>query len=433
MPKKAPLSGFYFYMKDLQEQLRENGNTPSMKQMPEIAHPLYQALPREKKLFYENKAKAAKNIRKETDEGRLTSDGVPVAQIQAEELLKEQENERVISKVRSFVHENIANIEDTPIYIASFNVLVATREGRYYPNEIGLVEYTLRDGIKDSYHCFVDPGKIPQGYSSDAKQHSEKYHQIPFIMYDFTLAKNDYTEIFHDFIKFVKAYKGKQVIFCHEEQVEQTQACYDWLSNATKEDQYWNNIVIADLGILLDELYDVKGFGRLPSVAISDMLVSSTYDYSLNTRCDYHEDLDSCYCALGFSRKMCFIISDNFCPIFNLELTASHLPERFQNIEKFEDEGIQNVNPPNFSQLSLMNGEEARNFVAANFSDEEDDSDQGFFQVASKPKASQKHSVETVSTVTLSSKPLKVLYSDLEFPQINCGGIGRGRALNKKK
>jgi hypothetical protein len=43
-------------------------------------------------------------------------------------------------------------------YFIDFTTLCKTEEGDYLPAELGLVEFSLRDGIKKTYHTFIDPG-----------------------------------------------------------------------------------------------------------------------------------------------------------------------------------------------------------------------------------------------------------------------------------
>jgi len=50
-------------------------------------------------------------------------------------------------------------------YILSTNVLLRTddRVPKWPPLEIGIIEFGIKDGIKQAWHSFVDPGEIPNG------------------------------------------------------------------------------------------------------------------------------------------------------------------------------------------------------------------------------------------------------------------------------
>lgn len=55
-------------------------------------------------------------------------------------------------------------------------------ETKSIPSEISILYFTLNsvfDQNQDLFHCFVDPGKLPLGYTSEAKRNSEKT-ELPF-------------------------------------------------------------------------------------------------------------------------------------------------------------------------------------------------------------------------------------------------------------
>lgn len=44
------------------------------------------------------------------------------------------------------------------IYLIHVNIFCKTDADVYYPAEIGIVKFTLEDGVKDIFHRFIDPG-----------------------------------------------------------------------------------------------------------------------------------------------------------------------------------------------------------------------------------------------------------------------------------
>ena len=48
-------------------------------------------------------------------------------------------------------------------FVMSSNVMIKTDANEYYPLEIGICQYTLKDGIKFTYHEFIDAGRVPIG------------------------------------------------------------------------------------------------------------------------------------------------------------------------------------------------------------------------------------------------------------------------------
>lgn len=358
MAPKKQINAFYFYMKDLQLELREGGKTIPMKDMAEIANPKYKALPHEEKLRYERMVKEDKAKRKKTQCGRLTSDGVPITQLLAEEQERKEMQMEIVTSVHSMIFQNLDSITDMKIYIISFNVMVVTRENEHYPNEIGLVEFSLRDGIRKIYHAFIDPGQIPIGYFSAAKHHSADSHQLPIPMSDaenFNLTlESDYGKILNHILDFTDAHKGPKILFSHESQVEQTEGSLEFLRSQSPRIKNNKNVTIANLVVLLNKLFSIAGYPLPTRVEADDLLVQNMFDFALQSRCEFHEERDSCYCALGYARKMCFIISDSLVKHFGLELTPAHLPQRVEmNFEVVNLKDHDNTPDSEFLQMSL--------------------------------------------------------------------------------
>ncbi|RWS21051.1 hypothetical protein B4U80_00552 [Leptotrombidium deliense] len=58
-------------------------------------------------------------------------------------------------------------------------VVLKTREdNKFYPNEIGIVEYYSSKGIVNSFHEFIDTRDIPLGFARMAIK-QEQIHKIP--------------------------------------------------------------------------------------------------------------------------------------------------------------------------------------------------------------------------------------------------------------
>lgn len=71
------------------------------------------------------------------------------------------------------------NWEEEVFVFAHVNYRVKIKD-QYYPNEIGLLKFSLDQGILETLHFHLDPGTLPIGYVSEANYRAEKTHQIPF-------------------------------------------------------------------------------------------------------------------------------------------------------------------------------------------------------------------------------------------------------------
>lgn len=67
-------------------------------------------------------------------------------------------------------------------------------------------------------------------------------------------------------------------------------------------------------------------------VHLLDKLTTSAFDYSANTLCEYHEDLDNRYCARGLARALCYMMSQMLCPVFDITPTENHLPPKREGV-----------------------------------------------------------------------------------------------------
>ncbi|XP_049517862.1 protein maelstrom-like [Dermacentor silvarum] len=102
---------------------------------------------------------------------KFTSDGRSIANVLQEESEKIQPLLHMINGIHRYV-DDIGTADDIkrwPFYILSFNILCEAN-GIYYPLEIGLVEYSIEQGLIRAFHKFVDPGPIPLGFCKCCKK-----------------------------------------------------------------------------------------------------------------------------------------------------------------------------------------------------------------------------------------------------------------------
>ncbi len=80
----------------------------------------------------------------------------------------------------------------------------------YVLAELGMIEYSLAEGIIDEYHTFIKPNTVPVGYLSKCLDSSRDYHKIPFNEKENSaLIDKGYYEIYRDLSTFL----SKKVTF----------------------------------------------------------------------------------------------------------------------------------------------------------------------------------------------------------------------------
>jgi hypothetical protein len=195
----------------------------------------------------------------------------------------------------------------------------------YVLAELGLVEFSLQEGITNQYHTFIQPNKIPVGYRSQCMDSSRDVHHIP--MDNFDEHYKPYSVIYSDILKFIEKKKENNnftPLFCLNKDIVETKFGLKFLSDCSSKKCE-----------RVDKIYDLESlvifFGSLRNCDISnasahELLTSFSYDYASNTRCAFHEEDGSVYCSLGYVKRFAYLISDHICQLYDIQVTDKHLP-----------------------------------------------------------------------------------------------------------
>ena len=63
---------------------------------------------------------------------------------------------------------------DEKFYLISFEYLCKTEDGEYLPIEVGMVEISMKDGIIQTLHQFIDPGTVRLPLTELIKQNKSR-------------------------------------------------------------------------------------------------------------------------------------------------------------------------------------------------------------------------------------------------------------------
>lgn len=259
--------------------------------------------------------------------------------------------------VEEFVMGSSENeLLEKPIYIISFNVMCHDAANEYIPLEIGIVKFTLLDGVVDKVHKFVDAGPVPVGFASEARQHCESTHQIPFE--DFALATGldsvSYELIVEEIDAFIQeeelfdsslGQSGVRPLFAHPNDVReigliQARSCLATMGRRARNVNFARSLDVLDITKLLYHFY-IK-FNRQQFYPICvDKMTSSRFDYIAGIGCKFHDDKDCKFCALAQPTKLAFMLADNLCGLLGIPLTDNHTPPKTEELDiidyKFRD------------------------------------------------------------------------------------------------
>jgi hypothetical protein len=215
----------------------------------------------------------------------------------------------------------------------SFNPYKMYKYDPYYVlGEVSLIEYSILDGIKRSYHSFIKTNIIPTGHNFICKDNAERTHKIPL---DGSLSKKTYYEVYIDIINFLgkdfqngNSFSG---LFCRENDYKEIKFGLDFIRDQSIEHEKELIDMIQKLRPIEHKLFNLECLltvlGNLESpIAAHQFLDNMIYDYTKNVNCDYHENIDTFHCSLGYLKRYSFLLSEGLCPEFNCELTPNHLP-----------------------------------------------------------------------------------------------------------
>lgn len=329
MPKKQPKNAFYFFMVDVQDDYRRRGEMYSMKDIATIAGPQWRQLSAERKKYYENIAKEEKGRNRS---GKLDSYGNSIDEIQRleqEQIEEERQMENNIEMQIKYLgdKEEVAN---QSFFFISTKIFCITDEGEYLPAELGLIEYSLADGIIRQYHVFIDPGSLPLGYFYTCKETSDRTHKIPPQGFEHADNKYDIMALkIKDMLNPENTNDDFPPLYCSRDEMDQTKYILKWLQLKSGVRNRINYRVY-DYAVLMFKLYQFSSTQMCSVALVRDYLSSSHFTYNANTCCEWHWAEDSPeHCALGTVKRVGYIFSDHLCENFNITpLPNKHLPEK---------------------------------------------------------------------------------------------------------
>ncbi|XP_074601532.1 germ-plasm component protein maelstrom [Brevipalpus obovatus] len=330
---------------------------------------VYKGLSEDIKEAFKVKAKAINEGRR----GKVLN--IPLQRGPDSKQVEEQRETRIMGDIRErwvedFVMKSSENeLLAKPIYIVSFNVMCHNAENEYIPLEIGIVKFTLLDGIVNKFHKFVDAGPVPVGYASEARLHCESTHQIPFE--DFSLATGldsiSYEHIVEEIDAFIQEEEmfdpslgefGVRPLFAHPNDIReigliQARSCFATIGKKAGNNSFARSLDVLDITKLLYHLY-VKFNNQQFFPICVDKMTSSRFDYSAGIGCKFHDDKDCKYCALAQPMKLAFMLADNLCALLGIPLTDNHTPPKSEDLEiidyKFRDHQRKPKRFPNNNQ-----------------------------------------------------------------------------------
>lgn len=343
MPPK--LNGFWMFAQQHKSEFKRQGlDCDTNDKLLGYASELWKRLSKEEKQTWDMKAK---DQRKSKTRGldRLDNVGNVIANRKdpMEEARKRRERE-ISSATAQWYGKDLTKER---FYIINFEHLVflpegdSMTEGMWHPREMAIVEYTLKEGITKTFHQFIWPDIIPEGYRFKAQDHSDKTHKIPLEKMEDFEDSTDFKKIWQQMLDTVKdgvSQDGQYPpLYCMIKDYERVRFMVDWLWEKSGAPLRYDNPLgkIFSLEEILSRLLAFSGKEETVNINpafIATQLDGSQWDYTPNTVCSFHDKADvSRFCALACVRKCVYAISDMLAPHFQIDLTPNHVPTYTQS------------------------------------------------------------------------------------------------------
>ncbi|CAD5122588.1 DgyrCDS11000 [Dimorphilus gyrociliatus] len=319
--KKRSVTSFGEFLKDKRQSLKDGGM--SEEEVIQILLSEFKKLSEEEKEKYEERAKESRRILQQRQRNKREA-----------EFQKRRDPFEVIQE--TFV-QDITDMGDkftsktdvmmTKFYLINFQILCHMEEAHeshqtgHIPLEIGLLEFTLKDGITNQYHQFVKLEDIPYGISSYALAHSE-IHKIPILPCKF--GTSNYEKITEKIMNMVQS---KDMIFTLASNefwdFRSVQNSLNWIFQQVNQENLGN---LKELARLFQFLITFAEPHLKPSVQDCIFKLSdSKYEYKPDTYCYYHCEIDTIHCALGSVRRWAYSLFETLCPLYGCEITKNHI------------------------------------------------------------------------------------------------------------
>lgn len=327
-----PKGPYYFFMMEFKKKQEAAGHFfRGVHEVQQKASPYWNSMSNEEREPYAKMAQEHREWLRENGE-KYTSQGVPLTMVEAEQKAKQAKQDLIKNTISDMLDKAVANneLEKLEFYFISFAYFCVTSGGTYIPAEMGLVRYSLKDGVMDKLHMLIDPGKLPLGMAYDAKQHSESDHQLP-IPPD-AMGEKDNDEIILKMFSFLSQGEKMPPLFTETNDIRMVENILKGILNQGAMDE--NTLLVCPLSELFYQLkratesfgMDIKTF---PSVHIAQAIIQKdVYEYTKDISCEIHEEQgNGKYCPLSRCVRWAYIISDSCCLDLSIEMKPGrHLP-----------------------------------------------------------------------------------------------------------
>lgn len=343
MPNKnKKVAPFMVFVMEYKE--KHNRNMPLPKAIKE-AGVIWERMSEAEKGLYKIRAKKERSSQINTSckrEEKYTSQGVPLSHIEKDKREKEV-TVRVMKKQIQEIVTNSRQKDDLPnqkFFFIMGNYFACNQDGGIYlPAEIAISEFSLKDGITNKFHSFINPGNVLFGYAYEAREHSKNTHKLP--LYPDAMGEKELGKLYVEILKFICKEDNTNdnasnlkppAIYTHIDSIPIIKSMLRYLHQDCFHDDvpeipiYPMQYLFYTMKMATIEIGEIEK--PVSPYIIDAILEKDVYDSTANISCNFHEENDRTkYCALSCVVRWGYIFADNMCMDLALSMKpAQHCP-----------------------------------------------------------------------------------------------------------
>ncbi|XP_057335273.1 protein maelstrom homolog [Microplitis mediator] len=365
MPQKKK-SGYYYFMLDFKKRQENSGrkiHSLQQIQQDERCGEEWRALSDAERKRYNDKAKE----RRANGEEKLTGLGESLKVVekqQNDQLRYEMTMKQYINDlVEQAIHFD--DLDKISFYFIHVNWYYTktdkdTNVVDYHPAEFAVVEFTLNDGAKRTYHEIIKV-VIETGYTREAMEHSDATHKIDI---DHKGNPTDYKELYYKLFSFLSSQSGPKeklpVLYTSRKMKNVVPCLLKRMADAAGVPHDTFNLysleyLFGTLMMRLNENFPEES--NRASLAEAE-LEKDAFIYTPNIECSYHRGIEGTgeYCSHSIVTQWGYTLCDYCCQLLNIAMRSGiHRPcsvdELASSIEQLSIKKVKKV-----SQLKSETG-----------------------------------------------------------------------------
>ncbi|XP_021947381.1 protein maelstrom homolog isoform X1 [Folsomia candida] len=358
--KKQPRNAYYFYMLKRKEELEREGYRflGGMKDVANAVGSDWAAMTPEEKVPYEEEARKSKEEGKQDLTNKYTSAGESYAQVQR----RLQDDKQFSEEQEQYITElgTDAGALDRVFVLIKTNhcveQIIERNQRIYWPIEVGMVAFKIRDGLQSIYWSLVDTQKTPVGYASAAKECSEETG-LPEPGMASMQEYRDYNKIMNQIEGFIrhwtKSYKKGPVVFALDQETEYARGCLKWLASHVDGDKRMDHqsfvdtlkfyklpkliLRLASFANRLNPSYNNVLVKQKLELSAASIVNKGCYDYKDEITCVFHQEVTASLkmytCCRNVVLRRMYLIFEEFLPAFCLAKTDRHDMEKLKQAQ----------------------------------------------------------------------------------------------------